>query len=82
MEEHRGKPLGLFLCKMGGSVWEGVNVGKQLEMLQKEQSNILEERRGTADEKRNLARWPQPPRYLGVFLAHTSLASRSRLSSK
>ena len=40
------------------------------------------ERRGTGDEKGNLARWPQPPRYLGVFLAHTSLASRSRLSSK
>ena len=63
-------------------MWEGVNLGKQLEMLQKEQSNILEERRGTGDEKGNLARWPQPPRYLGVLLAHTSLALCSRLSSK
>lgn len=51
MGKHRGKAPALFLCKMGGSVWEGVNVGKQLEMLQKEQSSILEERRGTDDEK-------------------------------
>lgn len=40
---------------MGGSVWEGVNVEKQLEMLQKEQSSILEERRGTDDERET---WP------------------------
>lgn len=50
-----GKAPGLFLCKMGGSVWEGVNVEKQLEMLQKEQSSILEERRGTDDERET---WP------------------------
>ena len=63
-------------------MWEGVNLGKQLEMLQKEQSSILEERSGTGDEKGNLARWPQPPRYLRVLLAHISLALCSRLSSK
>lgn len=55
MEEHRGKALGLFLCKMGGSVWEGVNVGKQLEMLQKEQSSILERGEGQVMKRET---WP------------------------
>lgn len=47
-------------------MWEGVDVGKQLEMLQKDQSSILEASRGTNDEEGDLARRPQPPGYLGV----------------
>ena len=40
---------------MGGSVWEGVNVGKQLEMLQKEQSSILERGEGQVMKRET---WP------------------------